>query len=218
MSLKKEKYIIIKKVLSKELIDFLYHYFQNKRRVANVMIGSKFISPYDVTWGSWSDPQAPNSYSHYGDVAFDTVLEGVQDKIEKAVGHKLIPTYSYARIYKKGDILKRHTDRYSCEVSVTLHIGGDKKWPIFYDTEGKKNQKGKPITLNSGDLLIYSGNNEHWREPYKGQDYCQVFLHYHDARKKDKAENKYDGRAFPGLPSDNWFKPKHNDWFKKWKK
>ena len=94
MSLKKEKYIIIKKVLSKELIDFLYHYFQNKRRVANVMINSKFLSPYDVTWGSWNDPQAPHTYSHYGDVAFDTVLEGVQDR--KSSGTQ-VNTYLFLR-------------------------------------------------------------------------------------------------------------------------
>mgnify|MGYP003112714335 FL=1 len=207
MSFKKDQYIVIKKALPKILIDFLYHYFQNKRRAAHIMLNTKFLSPYDVTWGYWNDPQSPNTYSHYGDVAFDTVLEGVKDKIEKAVGYSLIPTYSYARIYKQGDILKRHTDRYSCEISVTLHIGGDKKWPIFYDPEGKKNQKGKAINLNPGDLLIYYGHNEHWREPYEGKDYCQVFLHYNDARKKENMQNKYDGRGFPGLP--NWFQKQH---------
>ena len=39
--------------------------------------------------------------------------------MQKETGLQLIPTYSYARIYKKGDILKRHKDRPSCEISTT---------------------------------------------------------------------------------------------------
>ena len=211
------KYQIIKKAISYELANFVFNYFLLKRDAVKWMYENNVHAQSSIL-GTWSDKQVPNTFSCYADFVMETLIMKVLPIMQQKTGLELLPTYSYARIYKNGDILKRHTDRYSCEVSVTLHIGGDKKWPIFYDTEGKKNQKGKPITLNSGDLLIYSGNNEHWREPYKGQDYCQVFLHYHDARKKDKAENIYDGRAFPGLPSDNWFKPKHNDWFKKWKK
>ena len=43
--------------------------------------------------------------------------------MEKKTGLKLHPTYSYARIYKAGDImLKRHKDRFSCEISTTLNL------------------------------------------------------------------------------------------------
>ena len=37
----------------------------------------------------------------------------------KLTGLKLNPTYSYARIYKMGDIFYRHKDRFSCEISTT---------------------------------------------------------------------------------------------------
>jgi hypothetical protein len=50
---------------------------------------------------------------------------------------KLNPTYAYARIYKKGDILHRHKDRFSCEISTTLNLGGD-DWPIFIEKDPKK--------------------------------------------------------------------------------
>ena len=50
-------------------------------------------------------------------------------------GMDLVPTYSYTRLYEKGNILKRHKDRPSCEVSTTLHLGGD-PWPIFLDPSG----------------------------------------------------------------------------------
>ena len=40
-----------------------------------------------------------------------------QPEMEKVTGLKLYPAYTYARIYKKGDELKRHKDRFSCEIS-----------------------------------------------------------------------------------------------------
>ena len=51
--------------------------------------------------------------------------------MEKLTGLKLYPAYTYARIYKKGDdVLKRHKDRFSCEISTTMNLGGD-DWPIY---------------------------------------------------------------------------------------
>ena len=47
----------------------------------------------------------------------ETLMMKVLPKMEKETGLKLLPTYSYARTYKKGDILKRHKDRPSCEIS-----------------------------------------------------------------------------------------------------
>ena len=52
----------------------------------------------------------------------ETLLLSVQPKMEKLTGLKLNPTYSYARIYKKGDVLNRHKDRFSCEISTTMNL------------------------------------------------------------------------------------------------
>ena len=60
-----------------------------------------------------------------------------QPDMEKATGLKLYPAYTYARIYKKGDILKRHKDRFSCEISTTMNLGGD-DWPIYLEPDPKK--------------------------------------------------------------------------------
>ena len=84
----------------------------------------------------WNDEQVPNTYSHYGDVGMESLLLAVQPKMEKLTGLKLNPTYSYVRIYKMGDILHRHKDRFSCEISTTMNLGGD-EWPIYL--EAKKN-------------------------------------------------------------------------------
>ena len=52
--------------------------------------------------------------------------------MEKTTGLKLYPAYTYGRVYKKGDILKRHKDRFSCEISTTMNLGGD-KWSIYLE-------------------------------------------------------------------------------------
>ena len=204
MSFKKNKYTVLKNVISKDVADMAYSYLLNKRKVARVLFDEKFISPFTTYCGVWNDEQIPNTYSHYADIMMETLLEKVKPTMEKHTGLKLSPTYSYARIYKNGDVLARHKDRYSCEISTTLNLGGD-KWPIYLDPTGKNGQAGIKVNLEPGDMLIYSGCElEHWREEFKGKDCGQVFLHYNKSSSKKAKENLYDGRPFIGLPS--WFK------------
>ena len=206
MSFKKNKYKVLRGAISKELASFVYSYFLKKRQVARFLFDQKYISPFTEYWGIWTDQQIPNTYSHYSDTAMETLLESLRAKMEKETGYKLNETYSYARIYKTGDVLHRHKDRYSCEVSTTLHLGGD-PWPIYLDPTGKKGQAGIKVELKQGDMLLYSGCDlEHWREEFKGKDCGQVFLHYNDAKKKTAKVNKFDGRPMLGLPS--WFSKK----------
>jgi hypothetical protein len=186
-----------------------------KRQVARTMFDDRFISPFTTEWGVWNDEQVPNTYSHYGDVAMETLLLAVQPIMEKQTKLKLIPTYAYARIYKNGDVLHRHKDRFSCEISTTLNLGGD-PWPIFIEKNPKKGglkegkyvsdyTKGSKVVLQPGDMLVYKGNIlEHWREAFEGQDCGQVFLHYNNAATKGSEDNIFDNRPHLGLPS--WYK------------
>jgi hypothetical protein len=200
MSFKQQKYKVLRKVVSLELIKFIYRYFLNKRKVAEFLFTKKFISPYTTYWGIWSDAQIPNTYSHYADLVMETLLQDLKVIMEKESGYKLFETYSYARIYKTGDVLTRHKDRYSCEVSTTMNLGGE-EWPIYLDATGKTGRAGIKIILKPGDLLMYSGCDiEHWREAFPGKNCGQVFLHYNDAKKKEAKINKYDTRPFLGLP------------------
>ena len=204
MSFKKNKYSVLKNVINKEMADFCYAYFLNKRNVARVLFDSRYVSPFTEYWGTWNDEQVPNTYSHYGDLVMETLLQKVKPFMEKHTKLKLSETYSYARIYKEGDVLARHKDRYSCEISTTLNLGGD-EWPIYLDPTGKKGQAGIKITLKPGDMLIYSGCDlEHWREEFIGKDCGQVFLHYNKANSKMAKENALDKRPLIGLPA--WFK------------
>ena len=204
MSFKRNKYSVLKKAISREIADFCYAYFINKRNVARFLFDQKYISPFTEYFGVWTDQQVPNTYSHYADLVMETLLQKVKPIMEKHTGLKLSETYSYARIYKQGDILARHKDRFSCEISTTLNLGGD-DWPIYLDPTGKEKQAGIEVKLEPGDMLIYSGCDlEHWREEFTGKDCGQVFLHYNRANSKMAKENALDKRPLLGLPA--WFK------------
>ena len=124
-----------------------------------------------------TDEQMPNALtvmSH--DIVFETLQERLWSAIEKTVGESLTPTYSYARLYGNDDILEKHIDRPSCEVSVTLQLGRSHhySWPIYMG--------GERIDLGEGDAVIYPGCDiEHWRNSCDGPaNYYsgQVFMHF----------------------------------------
>lgn len=200
ISFNKSNYVVIKKAISKELAVFCYNYFKLKRQTFNLLSNSNLkdqVLIYDI-WGTYKDTQVQNTYSCYSDIAMETLLLKCQPDMEKTTGLKLYPSYSYARLYKKGDELKRHKDRLSCEISTTLFLGGD-EWPIFLEPSGKKNKKGVKINLKIGDMLIYKGCKlEHWREIFEGNECAQVFLHYNT---KKNSKNLFDTRPHLGLPA-----------------
>ena len=201
MSFKKNKYKILRGAVSVELTKFIYSYFLNRRSAARFLFDQKYLSPYNTEWGVWNDAQVPNTYTHYSDTAMETLLPLLNKKMNQETGLKLSPTYSFARIYKKGDVLVRHKDRDSCEVSTTIHLGGE-PWPIYLDPTGKEGQAGIKVDLEPGDMLIYSGCElEHWREEFTGKDCGQVFLHYNNLKGKNYKINKFDRRPILGLPA-----------------
>jgi len=203
---KKDNFCVIEKAISTDLATFLYNYFSMQKQVYDTCIKERYISPFETMIGYYEgqDEQIPHTYSQYANMAFETLLLKLQPVMEKTTGLKLTPNYTYARIYKPGDELKRHKDRFSCEISTTLNLGGD-KWPIFIEPSGKEGMKGASVNLKPGDMLVYRGNIlEHWREPFKGSDCAQVFLHYNNTKTKGSKENLFDRRPHLGLPS--WFK------------
>lgn len=123
-----------------------------------------------------SDPQVPNTPAKHNYIPFLELLCEKTPEVSKLLDEFVLPTYSYSRVYKNGDVLKRHTDRDACEISLTIHLNSDEKWEIFLEDLTGKIQS---IILNPGDALMYSGCTvPHWREEYVGNLYSQVFLHY----------------------------------------
>jgi len=146
------------------------------------------------------DDQCPQSDAIYGDPLFDELLARFTAPIGNQVGRKLIPTYTYARIYRPGEILKKHKDRPSCEISATLTLGFDGKyvWPIYFDENREIS-----VNLGIGELAVYKGCEIcHWRKPFKGNWHVQVFLHYVDANGPYK-DHAFDGRPNLGLGAES---------------
>ena len=213
MTFKIKKYQVIKNAISYELANFVYNYFMLKRDAVNFMYKNN-INYETPLLGTWGDKQVPNTYSHYADFVMETLLMKVLPKMQQETGLELVPTYSYARIYKKGDILRRHKDRPSCEISTTIHLGGN-KWPIFIDGTGSDNvideyknihkpnaPKGTEVLLDVGDMLVYSGCElEHWREALNGDNCAQVFLHYNHLNGRFAKSNMFDKRPMLGVPA-----------------
>jgi len=209
------KYQVIKKAVSYDLANFCFNYFLLKRDAAKFMYDNNIIHDNGM-FGTWTDQQIPNTYSHYADPVMETLLVKMLPVMKQHTGLDLIPTYSYARAYKQGDILHRHKDRPSCEISTTLNLGGD-PWPIFIDGTGANSvisgretttvvkpdaPAGTKVLLDVGDMLVYSGCElEHWREPFDGNICGQVFLHYNHVNGPFADKNKFDGRPLLGLPS-----------------
>ena len=206
------KYKVVKQAINYELANFLFNYFLLKIEAFEHMYNTNMTYDNGML-GTWKDQQIPNTYSIYGDTAFDTLLMKMLPVMKKETGLDVVPTYSYARIYKKGDILKRHKDRPSCEISTTIHLGGD-PWTIHIDPTGSNNvineyknihkpnaPEGVQVDLNVGDMLVYSGCElEHWREPFEGNVCVQTFLHYNDADGRFGKENIFDKRPMLGIP------------------
>ena len=127
------KYQVIKNAISYELANFVFNYFLLKRDAVEFMYKNNILYDNNML-GTWTDTQIPNTYSHYADPVMETLLVKVLPKMQQETSLNLIPTYSYARLYKNGDILHRHKDRASCEISTTINLGGD-PWPIFINPD-----------------------------------------------------------------------------------
>ena len=135
-----------------------------------------------------ADPQAPNSPSKYDFLPFVKLLVELVPRLSNELGEPLLPTYTYSRVYRNGEVLERHVDRPACEISVTLNLKKDTDWPIYF-----KRQDGSEIALEltPGQGAMYYGcEMEHWREAYTGNEFVQVFLHY------VRANGKYDWAFF----------------------
>lgn len=148
---------------------------------------------FDKTqFGTYDDGQVPGAFSKYADPIFEALLHDKKDAVEKITGKKLTPSYSYVRIYKKGNELKKHTDRDSCEVTLSLCLGFEgSEWPLNLQTDSGHER----IILQAGDALWYQGTDvPHWRYAFTGSQQAQVFLHY------NSNDTSFDQRPALGLP------------------
>lgn len=143
------------------------------------------------------DDKVATSYVRYADPLMEVILKNSQAHVEEITGKQLYPTYSYSRVYTKGDVLKPHVDRPSCEVSVTVNVATvGELWKIWMKAPGKE-----PVacTLEPGDAIVYKGCEvAHWREEAVNTEInAQFMLHYVDIH-GPFASYKFDKRPALG--------------------
>lgn len=195
----KTGYKVIKNAISKETAELLCLQFEIRR---NLMYYEKGIDPLDESkLFEFGDDQVIRSYAQYGFVAFEALMLQMLPVVEEVTGKRLLPAYTYGRIYYNGAVMYKHTDRASCEYSTTMTLSVDEKpWDIWMtDLKGV----AKPLALGIGDMCVYQGGLlEHWRDEYQGQKQIQVFLHYVDADGPNK-DHAYDKRPMLGLKKES---------------
>ena len=125
------------------------------------------------------DPERGNVLTCYAPPSCTYIMWRVKPILEELLGEELLPTYWFSTTYHKGGWMNCHTDRPSCEVSVTMNICGDAKWPIkLKDKVGKNRAVVTPV----GHGVAYLGTEvEHWRSPLRTHDndrFMQLFLHF----------------------------------------
>jgi hypothetical protein len=141
------------------------------------------------------DDQCALSYSVYSDPIHAEMQEMYRYKLQSILDLEVFPTYTYSRIYMPKEVLEKHKDRPSCEISITSTLEydtfDDKPWELFIENS-------EALLLYPGDALIYKGcEAEHWREKFIGVFQSQVFMHYVNKNGKYH-EYKYDFRPSLG--------------------
>jgi hypothetical protein len=140
------------------------------------------------------DAQVPGAPRMYGDLMTETLLVQQQPQVEEALGVALLPTYSYLRVHGHGDRLGVHTDRPTCEITLSINIGGDAQWPLWL----RAPDGDRALCLGVGDAVIFEGMSlPHWRDAFDGTIQIQCLLHY-VCEHGPYAALKYDGRKGAG--------------------
>jgi hypothetical protein len=172
----KQRYIAVKGLLDPLVLQYLQSYYH------------QFVAD-----GLRHFRRDGTSINGYGEACADLALYAMREKIEVVTGLQLLPGFSFVRLYKKGEKLRRHIDRGANEVNCTLQIYGNTSWPLGVHVAGQD------ITVHqdNGDGLIYRGLEiPHWRDVYTGDEHLQLILAY-VVKDGEHQHCAFDGRGGP---------------------
>jgi hypothetical protein len=143
-----------------------------------------------------------------------TFLWGLTPFFEQTIGKSLLPTFCYFRVYPKGGVCMVHTDRFSCEHSMSLFLGSSDglKWPFAIGRRRLSEQeiqagevlpdfgtdRFSTINMDPGDAIFYQG--VHYRHgrvvPNPNRWSAHIFLHWVE-RDGPYKEYAFDKRVLP---------------------
>ena len=229
---RRNRYVVLKNFIPQGMIEFAKHCW--KRTEKSKEWGSSIGNEQQVVeTPRGASKQKEFVSEHLANVPFgEAMLLMLKEPLQNALELTLVPTYSFARTYYRDAKLFAHTDRPSCEVSMTFPIEyetDDKKpWSIW--VHGDKNYVGtdyqeswdiiqgknfeerfklgaKRIYLEPGDVLAYQGCNAiHWRDKLVGKFSRHIFAHYVDRYGplyNGCHELMFDGRPSPYVDHDH---------------
>jgi len=145
---------------------------------------------------------------HYKPMLF--FLWGLTPIISGIVGRELLPTYDYFRIYREGDICRVHSDRYSCEhsLSLTLDYSDGETWDLDIGASRTEpsaevdadfgTEPFSSVAMQVGDAVLYQGvHHRHGRvRPNPNLWSAHLFLHWVD-RDGPYRDHAFDGQIDP---------------------
>lgn len=142
-----------------------------------------------------------------------TLLWGLTPVAEQVSGKTLLPSYSYFRIYREGDVCLVHSDRYSCEhsMSLTLDYSDGVLWNLElerFDSEPSSRTEADfgaeppaALAMRPGDGVLYRGvQRRHGRTtPNPNGWSAHLFLHWVE-RGGPYADHAFDQNAETARP------------------
>ena len=134
-----------------------------------------------------------------------TFLWGLTPAIAQLTGADVLPSYDYFRIYQKDDICRVHSDRPSCEhsLSLTLAYSDNRPWPLEMGSVKVESERpcvedfgDEPhvaVELQPGDGVLYRGIDlRHGRtQPNPNRWSAHLFLFWVE-RGGDFAQHAFD--------------------------
>lgn len=140
----------------------------------------------------------------------DFFLWALTPAVSQLLGRDILPSYTYFRIYLKGDICRVHSDRASSEfgLSLTLEYSDDKVWDLQLGKE--RIEETYPLSddfgdmdyasigMGVGDAVLYQGSHyAHGRmQPNPNRWSAHVFCFFVD-RNGPYSKHAFDEKPFP---------------------
>lgn len=143
-------------------------------------IGKRFIYRKNNLARIENEDGVSGSITRYNYPKYKDIFYYVKSVVETVIGERLYPTYYFDRFYFSETYLKKHIDRPSCEISVSMNISNTTgvDWPISFEHDGEIYD----FTCDPGDCVLYKGMElPHWRNKLicpEGSYYHQIFFHY----------------------------------------
>jgi len=145
------------------------------------------------------------AYQHKPMLAF---LWGLTPTMCELTQRDLLPTYSYFRVYREGDLCWVHSDRFACEHSLSLTLAYSDSKPWSFEIGRNRLTHARPIEttfqedefstveMAVGDAVLYQGVfYRHGRvTPNPNRWSAHLFLHWVDSRGPYR-DHAFDGKA-----------------------